>query len=128
MGEVEGEIVDHFGFLEGEEGAVISARREEALGLMGLLGSLGILRVLGCMAVAFILPRTRRLPRDPIPSHGPQLYPTTLPKASPGLLIRAAENSSATTRRAALKNTFQKVRHFFADSGFNRPQYMCATH
>jgi hypothetical protein len=35
VGEAEGDVIDDLGFLEGEKGLVVTARREEALGFRG---------------------------------------------------------------------------------------------
>lgn len=52
VGEAEGDVVNDFGFLKGEQGSVIAARWEEAFGGgLARMGELGIMRIMGGMGI-----------------------------------------------------------------------------
>jgi len=72
VGEAKGEVVNDLGFLEGEEGPVVSALGEQLLmGRLGIMGSMGI-----------IFPIFRTLRMIPISAHGRLANTSALPASS----------------------------------------------
>ena len=41
--EAKGDVVDHLGFLEGEQGAVVAVRAEQRFGSLGIMGGMRVM-------------------------------------------------------------------------------------